>query len=64
MPDHESVSPVEWPKERILSFLRACGPASDPVEWHKIMEQIDPDYETSGPGASRRWLERERDRNA
>ena len=27
-----------------VAFLRACGPASNPRAWHRLMARIDPEY--------------------
>lgn len=33
-----------------VAYLRACGPASDPAEWHRLMAKHDPEYPESDVG--------------
>jgi hypothetical protein len=39
-----------------VAYLRACGPASDPAEWHRLMAKHDPEYPESDVGRAYRAL--------
>lgn len=54
-----TLTPIELQAalDEAITFMRNCGPASDPDAWHAFMEKYDPDYDASPQAQSRRALE-------